>query len=142
MKHLMAEFSTAVLLITHNMGVVAELADRVHVMYAGRIVEEGSKLQVFDDPQHPYTVGLLRSIPRLDRPKPPRLTAIPGVPPSLIDLPTGCAFAPRCAHAHDLCRREIPLLENRADEGHRDACYLSPEAKRKERDSLISFGPA
>jgi oligopeptide/dipeptide ABC transporter ATP-binding protein len=142
LKHLMAEFSTAVLLITHNMGVVAELADRVHVMYAGRIVEEGTKLDLFDNPQHPYTMGLLRSMPRLDRPKPPRLAAIPGAPPSLIALPTGCSFAPRCAHAYDVCRRERPVLEDRAGGGHPDACHLSAAAKRRHWGDPTRVGSA
>jgi peptide/nickel transport system ATP-binding protein len=129
-KRLKNEVDSAVILITHDMGVVAEMADRVHVMYAGRIVERGTKFNVFDDPQHPYTLGLLASIPRLDRAKPPRLAAIAGQPPSLIDLPPGCAFAPRCTGVFDLCRRELPLLEDRVGGGHLDACHLPSEQKR------------
>src|SRR5205823_3806032 len=89
------DFGTAVVIITHDMGVVAEMADRVAVMYAGRIVEQGTRRDVFYQPQHPYTWGLLGSIARLDRPKPKRLTAIPGMPPSLVNLGQGCAFADR-----------------------------------------------
>ena len=91
-RKLRDEFGTAVVLITHDMGVVADLADRIAVMYAGRIVEQGTRRDVFYDAQHPYTWGLLGSIARLDRPKPRRLAAIPGLPPSLLRLPPGCAF--------------------------------------------------
>jgi peptide/nickel transport system ATP-binding protein/oligopeptide transport system ATP-binding protein len=118
----------AVVLITHDLGVVARMADRVAVMYAGRIVEEGAVRDVFHRPQHPYTWGLLDSIPRLDRPRSAHLRSIAGQPPSLIRLPAGCAFAPRCAHVHDRCS-ETPPLEDRAGGGHLDACWLSPEAK-------------
>ncbi|HYK29260.1 MAG TPA: ABC transporter ATP-binding protein, partial [Streptosporangiaceae bacterium] len=95
-KKLRTEFGTAVVLITHDMGVVADMADRIAVMYAGRIVEQGTQREIFYDPQHPYTWGLLGSIARLDRPRPRRLAAIPGQPPSLMRLPQGCAFADRC----------------------------------------------
>ncbi len=98
-RKLSEDLGTAVVLITHDMGVVAEMADRIAVMYAGRIVEQGSRRDLFYDAQHPYTWGLLGSIARLDRPRPRRLTAIPGVPPSLIGLGPGCAFAPRCGAA-------------------------------------------
>ena len=99
------DFGSAIVMITHDMGVVADIADRVCVMYAGRVVEEGTKHELFYDSQHPYTWGLLGSIPRLDRPKPRRLTAIPGLPPSLIHLPDGCAFGPRCPHRLRALRR-------------------------------------
>src|ERR687885_1086422 len=119
------EFSSAVILITHDLGVVAGIADRIAVMYAGRIVEFGRKRELFYDPQHPYTWGLLGSIPRLDRPKAERLHSITGSPPSLIQLPRGCKFRPRCPHAFDKCVEE-PLLENRVGEpGHYDRCWLS-----------------
>src|ERR671936_526574 len=97
------DFDSAVILITHDLGVVAEVADEILVMYAGRVVERGAKREVFYDPQHPYTWGLLGSIPRLDRPKPKRLASITGAPPSLIRTPTGCKFRPRCPPAFDKC---------------------------------------
>jgi peptide/nickel transport system ATP-binding protein len=112
------------------------VADRILVMYAGRIVEEGTKEQVFYDPQHPYTWGLLGSIPRLDRAKPARLTAIRGVPPSMIALPQGCNFRPRCPHAFEACLEDPPLLD-RVGERHRDACHLPVEQKRARRDEQI-----
>ena len=135
---LKADFGSAVVLITHDMGVVADVADRVMVMYAGRAVERGSKRDLFYDPQHPYTWGLLGSIPRLDRPKPERLTAIQGTPPSLITLPEGCSFGPRCPHRFDRCSA-VPPLEDRLrnDHDHLDACFLDPEAKRGRREATI-----
>jgi oligopeptide/dipeptide ABC transporter ATP-binding protein len=133
---LKADFGSAVVLITHDMGVVADVADRVMVMYAGRAVERGSKHDLFYDPQHPYTWGLLGSIPRLDRPKPERLTAIQGTPPSLINLPTGCSFGPRCPQRFDRCV-EAPPLEDRLRNGHLDACFLEPETKRSRREATI-----
>ena len=133
---LKADFGSAVILITHDMGVVADVADRVMVMYAGRAVERGSKHDLFYDPQHPYTWGLLGSIPRLDRPKPERLTAIQGTPPSLINLPEGCSFGPRCPQRFDRCV-EAPPLEDRLRNGHLDACFLEPETKRSRREATI-----
>jgi peptide/nickel transport system ATP-binding protein len=96
-KKLRDDYGSAVVLITHDMGVVADVADRIAVMYAGRVIEQGTKHDLFYDPQHPYAWGLLGSIARLDRPKPRRLTAIQGLPPSLINLPVGCAFGARSA---------------------------------------------
>jgi oligopeptide/dipeptide ABC transporter ATP-binding protein len=135
-KQLKDEYSSAVVLITHDMGVVADVADRVAVMYAGRIIEQGSKNDVFYDAQHPYTWGLLGSIARIDRPKPRRLTAIRGLPPSLINLPSGCAFGERCPQRFDACS-EIPELSNRAAFDHADACHLDPVLKRQRRDTTI-----
>jgi peptide/nickel transport system ATP-binding protein len=131
-KKLRDDFGTAVVLITHDMGVVAEAADRVAVMYAGRIVEEGSRRDVFYQPQHPYTWGLLGSIARLDRPKPERLATIPGLPPSLLNLASGCAFRARCAHRFERCLETPPLLD-RLGNGHLDACHLDPQAKKDAR---------
>jgi peptide/nickel transport system ATP-binding protein len=128
-KKLKREFGSAVVLITHDMGVVADIADRVAVMYAGRVVEQGTKEDLFYNPLHPYTWGLLGSIARLDRPRPRRLTAIPGMPPSLISLPAGCAFAGRCAHRFSSCG-ELPGLTDKAGDGHLDACHL-PLAERE-----------
>ncbi len=132
------DFNSSVILITHDLGVVADIADDIAVMYAGRIVEYGTKRQVFYDPQHPYTWGLLGSIPRLDRPKPERLHSISGAPPSLINLPRGCKFRPRCPHAFEKCT-EHPPLENRVADTppHLDRCWLSVEEKRDLRDRTI-----
>jgi oligopeptide/dipeptide ABC transporter ATP-binding protein len=127
---LQREFSAAVILITHDLGVVAETARRVIVMYAGRKVEEAEVGELFARPLHPYTVGLLASIPRLDllrgavRNATDRLQEIPGIVPPLFDLPEGCAFAPRCNKADDLCRRERPVYEQKRT-GHWAACWHS-----------------
>jgi peptide/nickel transport system ATP-binding protein len=132
------DFNSAVILITHDLGVVAEIADEIVVMYAGRIVERGKTRDLFYDPQHPYTWGLLGSIPRLDRPKQERLHSIKGMPPSLIRTPTGCKFRPRCPHAFDKCMEE-PGLENRVEEpGHLDRCWLSVAEKRKLRERTLA----
>jgi oligopeptide/dipeptide ABC transporter ATP-binding protein len=135
-KKLREDFGSAVILITHDMGVVADIADRVAVMYAGRVVEQGAKRDLFYDAQHPYTWGLLGSIARLDRPRPRRLTAIRGVPPSLISLPEGCSFGPRCPHRWDRCA-EVPDLTDKVGGGHLDACHLAPEQKRDRREVAI-----
>jgi peptide/nickel transport system ATP-binding protein len=135
-KKLKDEYGTAVVLITHDMGVVADMADRIAVMYAGRIVEQGTQRDLFYDPQHPYTWGLLGSIARLDRPRPRRLAAIPGMPPSLIQLPSGCAFAERCAHRFGKCV-ERPALLDRTGTGHLDACHLSTQQKNDIRTGTI-----
>ena len=125
---LQREFSAAVILITHDLGVVAETARRVIVMYAGRKVEEAEVGELFSQPLHPYTVGLLASIPRLDLMRGQaarntgRLQEIPGIVPPLFDLPEGCAFAPRCNKADDLCRRERPTYEQKKA-GHWAACW-------------------
>jgi len=135
-KKLKDDFGSAVVLITHDMGVVADVADNVAVMYAGRIIEQGAKEDVFYDAQHPYTWGLLGSIARIDRPKPRRLTAIPGVPPSLIGLPAGCSFAPRCPQKFEMCGTD-PALSSRVAFDHTDACHLDPVLKRARRDVTI-----
>ena len=127
---LQREFQAAVLLITHDLGVVAETARRVIVMYAGRKVEEASVEDLFAHPQHPYTQGLLASIPRLGLMREQdaateRLREIPGIVPALSDLPPGCAFAPRCPRADDRCRNEFPPFELKKP-GHRAACWHAP----------------
>jgi peptide/nickel transport system ATP-binding protein len=135
-------FDSAVILITHDLGVVAGVADDVVVMYAGRVVERAKKRKVFYDPQHPYTWGLLAAIPRLDRAKEDRLEPIPGAPPSLISLPEGCKFRPRCPHAFEKCAEE-PSLDNRSgDAGHLDRCWLSGEEKRERRTAVFEGGAA
>jgi oligopeptide/dipeptide ABC transporter ATP-binding protein len=131
------EYNSSVILITHDLGVVAEIADEIVVMYAGRAVERAATRPLFYDAQHPYTWGLLGSIPRLDRPKPERLHSITGSPPSLINLPRGCKFRPRCPHAFEKCFEE-PGLENRVEEpGHLDRCWLTVEQKRDLRVETI-----
>jgi peptide/nickel transport system ATP-binding protein/oligopeptide transport system ATP-binding protein len=124
----------ATILITHDLGVVADTADRVLVMYAGKIVEQGTLDEIFYDPQHPYTWGLMGSLTRLDRPRPKRLPQISGSPPSLLDLPQGCAFRPRCPHEFAKCA-QVPALEGHLSEepSHRDRCWLTPEQKRDKR---------
>lgn len=107
-KNLSARDRTAVIMITHDLGVVAGICDYICVMYAGRIVEKAAVDDLFYDPKHPYTRGLLDSIPRTDRAGPQRLYSIPGAPPSLYDMPEACPFNPRCAHAMDICRRAYP----------------------------------
>jgi oligopeptide/dipeptide ABC transporter ATP-binding protein len=136
-QQLKEDFDSSVIMITHDLGVVAEIANDIAVMYAGRVVEHGSKRQLFYDPQMPYTWGLLGSIPRLDRPKTKQLHSIEGSPPSLIRPPQGCKFRPRCPHAFDRCTEE-PRLENRVeDPGHLDRCWLSVEEKRDVREATI-----
>jgi len=131
------EFNSAVVLITHDLGVVAEIANEIIVMYAGRVVERAPTRELFYDPQHPYTWGLLGSIPRLDRPKLERLHSIKGMPPSLINLPEGCKFRPRCPYAFEKCTEE-PELRNRVEEqAHLDRCWLSVPDKRRLRDATI-----
>jgi len=131
------DFNSAVILITHDLGVVADVANEILVMYAGRVVERGPKRSIFYDPQHPYTWGLLGSIPRLDRPKGGRLASIKGMPPSLINLPKGCKFRPRCPHAFDRCVEE-PDLRNRVEERRQlDRCWLSIDEKRDLRKATI-----
>jgi len=120
-----SKFGMAIMLITHAMGVVAETAQRVVVMYAGKVVEEAGVEQLFGEPRHPYTQGLIRSIPRIDRAatERTRLEAIAGVVPSLLRPAPGCRFAPRCRFATDICRREIPPLRE-VSPGHKVACVL------------------
>jgi oligopeptide/dipeptide ABC transporter ATP-binding protein len=139
--NLKRDFGSAVIVITHDMGVVAQVAETVAVMYAGQIVERGVVDDVFAAPQHPYTWGLLGSIPRLDRAKPHRLPTIRGVPPSLIDLPQGCRFRPRCEHAHEACL-ELPQLLARTGGAHLDRCVLTPEQKARLRVADIEQGAA
>ena len=123
MKSLSRRLGVAMLMITHNLGVVARYADRVNVMYAGRIIERGTARELYAHPRHPYTLGLLRSVPRLDEPRRARLAPIEGQPPDLSRLPAGCAFAPRCAFSVDRCRLERPGLRVIGAPGHVSACW-------------------
>jgi peptide/nickel transport system ATP-binding protein len=137
MKTLQRDYGSSILLITHDMGVVSDLAERVVVMYAGSVVEEGPKSLLFRDPQHPYTWGLLGSIPRVGRPRVRRLAAIPGTPPSLLAPPAGCRFAPRCRHRFELCDTR-PALLPRVSPERSDACHLDPSVRpllRLEKES-------
>jgi oligopeptide/dipeptide ABC transporter ATP-binding protein len=129
------ESDSGIIFVTHDLGVVADIADRVIVMYAGRVVEQGTLDQIFYDPQHPYTWGLLGSITRVDRDPPRRLPAIPGQPPSLVNAPQGCHFRPRCPHAFDHCI-EVPPLESRVGDApeHLDRCWLEVDDKRGRRE--------
>jgi oligopeptide/dipeptide ABC transporter ATP-binding protein len=131
MQDLARRLGVAMLIITHNLGVVARYADRVNVMYAGRIIERASAGELYANPRHPYTLGLLRSVPRLDEPRRARLDPIEGQPPDLARLPPGCAFAPRCAYRIDRCAESAPPLAA-LGAGHWSACW---EAQRlvKER---------
>lgn len=126
MQELAREFGTAMVIITHNLGVVARYASRVVVMYAGKIIETGSAQDIYHNSKHPYTLGLLGSVPRLDAVEREKLEAIEGLPPDLIDLPPGCSFAPRCRFAYERCSQETPVLE-RVGAGHESACWRSSE---------------
>jgi peptide/nickel transport system ATP-binding protein len=131
LEKLRSELGTAIVMITHDLGVVAQMADEIAVMYAGRIVEHGTAKTVFAAPQHPYTWGLLRSIPRLDVPRDAPLVPISGRPPSLIHPPTGCRFHPRCPYALPSHARIDPALEPVAGEEHHEvACLLPAETRR------------
>lgn len=124
LKQLNRDFNLTVILTTHDLGVVADIADRVGVMYAGRLVETGTLDEIFYDPQHPYTWGLLGSVPRIESTRQARLAQIEGQPPSLIDPPTGCRFRDRCPHAFDKCGVEPDLVSRVADPSHLDRCWL------------------
>jgi peptide/nickel transport system ATP-binding protein len=144
---LQQEFGSAVIIITHDLGVVAELADDILVMYAGRMAEYGTSEDIFDQPAHPYAWGLLGSMPRMDRARLERLIPIPGTPPSLINVPPGCPFHPRCPYAATLngrCENEVPLLRA-INPGHEAACHLSADEKRRiwaEQAARMQLSPA
>ena len=125
LKELTHETGAALILITHDLGVVARYADRVCVMYGGKIVETANAGDLYEQPMHPYTRGLMASIPRLDQPAGVRLVPIIGQPPNLAQLPSGCAFNPRCSEAAERCRRDIPNLMKVGDD-HSHACWMVP----------------
>jgi peptide/nickel transport system ATP-binding protein len=144
LRQLRAETGAGIILVTHDLGVVADIADRIVVMYAGRVVEQGTLEELFYDPQHPYTWGLLGSITRVDSDRSQRLPAIPGSPPSLLNPPRGCHFRPRCPHAFEKCAEIPPLTATLpATPEHLDRCWLDRERKRKVRmvDGRIGLAP-
>jgi peptide/nickel transport system ATP-binding protein len=136
LRRMQETYDSSIVLITHDMGVISEMADRVVVMYAGRPVEVGDRRAVIRTPRHPYTWGLLGAVPRVES-KRTRLVTIPGTPVSPLDLPAGCAFAPRCAYRFERCD-ERPLL--RGDDGHLDACWLDPVRKVEIRAAVAATG--
>jgi len=122
LKELQKKYKTTLVIITHNLGIVAEYCDRIGVMYAGKLIELGSTLQIFENPLHPYTKGLLAAVPKISS-KREKLASIPGTVPNLINPPSGCRFHPRCRYATDRCKKEVPkLLE--VEPGHKVACHL------------------
>ena len=135
MKALTTESNVALIIITHNLGVVARYADRVNIMYAGKVIERGEAREIYANPRHPYTVGLLRSVPRLDLPRKARLDPIEGQPPDLINLPAGCSFRERCRWAIDKCATDTPeLIETSA--GHLSACWRADDLGAAATDLL------
>lgn len=138
MRTLQQERDTGVILVTHSMGVVAGMADRIQVMYAGHIVETASTEEIFANPRHPYTVGLLKSIPRLDATRKEKLEPIRGLPPDLIDLPDMCPFVPRCNYAREKCeQKNPPLLEVKS--GHWAACWFWEEVSKEDDQDLVAM---
>jgi peptide/nickel transport system ATP-binding protein len=139
MRQLQEDHDTAIIMITHDLGVVAEISDDVVVMYAGKVIEEGGVDVIFNAPQHPYTWGLLGSLPRLDADV-ERLTQIPGQPPSLLNPPSGCRFHPRCPYVMDVCVREVPQLQPAGtDTEHLQACFLDDQTKEREAAKLLAY---
>jgi oligopeptide/dipeptide ABC transporter ATP-binding protein len=124
MKKLSREYGVSLIVITHNLGVVARYADRVNIMYAGKIIERGTARDIYRNPSHPYTLGLLNSVPRLDLPRKEKLDPVEGQPPDLMNLPAGCAFRERCRFAIERCAEEIPPLQAVSD-GHVSACFVA-----------------
>jgi len=129
-RRLKDEYQTAIVMITHDLGVIAEIADEVAVMYAGRVMERAPRQTLFTVPELPYTWGLMRSIPRLDAPRPGRLDSISGLPPSLIHLPSGCPFHPRCPYVMDVCLKTEPELAE-SESGHLVACHLAAAERQR-----------
>jgi len=138
MQSLSKRLGVAMLIITHNLGVVARYADRVNVMYAGRIIERATAAELYANPRHAYTLGLLRSVPRLDEPRRERLDPIEGQPPDLARLPPGCAFAPRCSFRVARCEAEAPVLVSAGDGGHVAACWESANLVARARSKAAA----
>ncbi|MCP4752403.1 MAG: ABC transporter ATP-binding protein [Proteobacteria bacterium] len=124
LKKLTRDFGTSLIIITHNLGIVARYADRINVMYAGRIVEKATAKDLYANPSHPYTIGLMASVPRLDEEVGRKLVPIEGQPPDLLAVPKGCAFHPRCPYAENKCREETPELKVINDNNHQTACWI------------------
>jgi len=139
MKGLSKESGVALIVITHNLGVVARYADRVNIMYAGKIIERGSARDIYGNPRHPYTVGLLKSVPRLDQPRRAKLDPIEGQPPDLVNLPAGCSFRQRCRWAIDKCATETPPLMLTGT-GHWSACWRAEDLGPAAVDALTARG--
>jgi peptide/nickel transport system ATP-binding protein len=137
-ERLQAEFHSAVIMVTHDLGVVAEIADDVVVMYAANVVEHGNVDEIFKRPHHPYTWGLLGSLPRLDA-EVERLVQIPGQPPSLLNPPRGCRFHPRCPYVFNRCKQDFPeLVPSGGRHDHHDRCFLDDETKDREAAKLLA----
>jgi oligopeptide/dipeptide ABC transporter ATP-binding protein len=137
LARLSRELGTAIIIITHNLGVVARYADRVNVMYAGRIVESATAKELYKNPRHPYTVGLLKSVPRLDKARTSKLEVIEGVPPDMINPTPGCSFYPRCNFRQDRCNEEAPVLTP-VGEKHGAACWewqAVADAQKSKKDA-------
>jgi oligopeptide/dipeptide ABC transporter ATP-binding protein len=132
MRDLSKKFGVAMMIITHNLGVVARYADRVYVMYAGKVIESASAKEIYRNPRHPYTLGLLRSVPRLDQPRKAKLDPIEGQPPDLWNLPGGCSFRPRCNFSIERCAQEIPPLQDVGND-HQSACWVADSLVQKPR---------
>jgi peptide/nickel transport system ATP-binding protein len=142
MKRLQQDFGSAIIMVTHDLGVIAEIADDVIVMYAAKIAEHANVFDLFNRPQHPYTWGLIGSLPRLDADV-ERLTQIPGQPPSLLRPPSGCRFHPRCPYVMDVCKTKVPeLLPTQRDPGHLQACHLDEDTKDREASKLKAMAEA
>ena len=138
MKRLQEDFGSAIILVTHDLGVIAEIADDVLVMYAAQVVEQAEVHDLFNRPQHPYTWGLMGSLPRLDADV-ERLTQIPGQPPSLLRPPSGCRFHPRCPYVMEVCKTKVPaLVPTQKDPDHLQACHLDEDTKDREAAKLIA----
>jgi len=135
MKSIQKKTGMSIVFITHNLGVVAEMCDRVSVMYAGHIVEQGDVNDIFYHPQHPYTKGLLRSMPRVDELKHERLIPIDGTPVDLLNPPKGCSFGPRCSSCMKVCLGKRPPMMNVGENGHTSACWLHVQEMKKEEEA-------
>jgi peptide/nickel transport system ATP-binding protein len=142
MKRLQEDFGSAIVIITHDLGVIAEIADDVLVMYAAQVVEHSNVYDLFSRPQHPYTWGLMGSLPRLEVDV-ERLTQIPGQPPSLLRPPSGCRFHPRCPHVMEVCKSRVPELAPAAhDPQHLQACHLDQDTKDREAAKIVAMAEA
>jgi len=136
LRSLVADRDTALILITHDLGVVAGMCERVNVMYAGMFMESGTAEQIFETPRHPYTFGLLQSVPRLDAPRTRKLRPIEGAPRDMLRAPNACPFAPRCAYEVELSRKEVPQLVE-VERGHRVACFNPVPADAWQREVAV-----